>query len=98
RVTVRALLPALLAMVAAFPFSLVAGTESGRIWSNADGRTLHAEFVSQQDGIVRLRRIEDGREYPVAIDHLSIQDRQYLEQDGPHIDRIRATNKPTRPD
>jgi hypothetical protein len=82
------------------PFSLplLAETDRGRVWSNTEGVTLHAEFVSQAGDTVTLRRVADGRNFTLSLLQLSLQDREYLQMDGPRIDRIRGVSRPSKPD
>ncbi len=49
-----------------------------RTWVNAEGDEVEAEFVSQADGVVTIRRVEDGERFDIAIETLSAKDQEWL--------------------
>lgn len=51
-----------------------------RTWTNQEGDEIEAEYVSQEDGEVTIRRIADQRVFRITIDTLSEDDRAWLEQ------------------
>ncbi len=53
------------------------GPARRRVWTSGVHR-VEADFLSFTDGIVRLRRLDDGREIAVSIDVLSAEDQEFI--------------------
>lgn len=49
-----------------------------RLWMDIEGRTLDAVYLEQDDGQVRIRRVEDGQEFTLPTARLSQRDRSWL--------------------
>lgn len=54
----------------------------GRTWTDQKGRKANAEFVSFENGKVRLRRTSDGKTFSVPIESLSDADQEYVKSEA----------------
>jgi len=86
-----------IALLAVFVVSTSAA--SARKWTDSTGKyTVEAELVHLKDGIVQLKRSDDGRLIPVALSSLSSSDREYVKQvqNGPSetTDKVSRVSKP----
>jgi len=70
--------PTLFLVLMAFALCVAPLNAEPRIWTNTKGVEISAEFVSQQNDNVTIRRISDGREFSIALNTLSKADRQWL--------------------
>ena len=60
---------------------------SARTWTNTDGQRFDGEYVTANTQTVTIRRRADRREFTVALDVLSPEDRKYVK------DRIAEANQ-----
>ena len=51
----------------------------GRTWTDLNGRTVDAEFVSSEDGKVTVRRTSDGKVFTIPLAKLSVADREFVD-------------------
>ena len=56
----------------------IATTASARIWTDRKGREVEAEFVSYENGQVRIKRKSDGKEFVVPLSTFSDDDQSFL--------------------
>lgn len=50
-----------------------------RFWKTSDGQfTVHADFVSMGAGVVKLRRVDNGKEITITVDMLSADDLAWI--------------------
>lgn len=49
-----------------------------RTWTNPEGDALEAEFLRVVDGEVKIRRVEDGREFSIPVGKLSVDDQLWV--------------------
>ncbi len=52
--------------------------EEVRTWTSADGKTLEAEFVKGTETEVTIRRESDGRQFTLALEKISEEDRAFV--------------------
>lgn len=67
-----------LLFASALLLSLSASNAETRTWTNNQGVSIEAEFVSQDDGVVTIRRTADRKTFQIPIDTLSEADRDWL--------------------
>jgi len=53
--------------------------ELPRVWTDVHGRTVAATFVGFRDGMICLRKLDDGQIYPVPLGGLSPADQVFLQ-------------------
>lgn len=75
-------------------FAVFSADAAVRTWTNREGMTLRAEYVTHAGDQVTLRREIDDKLFILEAGTLSADDRRYLEQNGPEIDRIRHLENP----
>jgi len=49
-----------------------------RVWTDSEGRTLEAEWVSTEEGGIKVRRISDRRLFTIPLERLSPVDQAYV--------------------
>lgn len=66
-----------------------AGISQAREWTSSDGRTLEADFVSMEDGQVKLKR-PTGQVFSLALDRLSELDQSWvkLQASAPKVEPV----------
>lgn len=57
---------------------IVAGAAYARTWTASNGKTAEAEFVSFEEGVVRLKSTKTGKTYELPLDQLSQKDQVYV--------------------
>ncbi|EIP97221.1 hypothetical protein OpiT1DRAFT_01653 [Opitutaceae bacterium TAV1] len=57
---------------------LIASFLTARTWTDTQGRTVEAEFVSATQSTVTIRRDDDGRTFDLPLDRLSETDRAWV--------------------
>lgn len=57
---------------------LISSALSARVWTDASGRTVEAEFLELLEDRVRIKRIQDNRVFSLPLDQLSQRDRAWL--------------------
>lgn len=51
-----------------------------RTWTDLEGRTIEATYISANSTKVTIRRESDGRKFSLLISKLSKEDQQYIEK------------------
>ncbi len=68
------------------------GMAEQRVWTDTSGKTMEAEYVRTTGDQVVLRK-QDGSEFKVSLDTLSMRDRKYaVLQAPPHVEIKVSTN------
>ncbi len=57
---------------------VTAGTLHGHTWTDRQGRTVEAEFLSFADGMIRIKRASDGKVFEMPLERLSDADQEFV--------------------
>lgn len=58
--------------------AMLSGKTLARTWTDRQGRTVEAEFIGLEAGMVKIKRDSDGRLFEFPLDKLSDADQKYV--------------------